>query len=68
MRAGAAMQQSERQLTNFRLRIRPDTLDAAITCGENIDLTGKVLEIDSSLLKLLHAQRAKQTRLNPVVV
>jgi hypothetical protein len=58
---------AKRQLTKFHLRIGLDTLDAAITCGENIDLTGEVLEIDPSLLKLLHAQRAKQTRLNPAV-
>jgi hypothetical protein len=32
---------AKRQLTKFRLRIGPDTLDAAITCGENIDITGQ---------------------------
>jgi hypothetical protein len=68
MRPGAAISRAKRQLTEFRLRTGPDTLDAAITCEEHINLSGGVLGIDSNLLNLLHAQRATQTRMNPVVV
>jgi hypothetical protein len=53
---------AKRQLTKFRLRIGPETLDAAITCGENIDISGEALQIDASLMKLLHDKRKSTKR------